>query len=102
MPENINNDIDPYNIEKHIAQLNGWEYSKSPDRLKKSYKFEDFKQCFQFITSCAAYAEKIGHHPEWTNVYSKLDITLTTHETKTVTNLDILTAEYMDTLFDAI
>jgi len=54
------------------------------------------------MTSCAAYAEKIGHHPDWHNVYNKLDVTLTTHDLKALSNLDILMAQYMDELEENI
>ena len=91
-------DTNAYDIEKEVKQLTSWEKKENPDSLEKSFKFKDFVSAFKFMTSCAAYAEKIGHHPDWHNVYNKLDVTLTTHDTGGLTNLDILMAQYMDEL----
>lgn len=91
-------EIDPNNIEDEIKKLKDWEKTDNPLTIQKSFKFKDFKQAFQFMTSCAAYAEKIGHHPDWHNTYNKLDVKLTTHDTGSLSNLDILMAQYMDEL----
>jgi 4a-hydroxytetrahydrobiopterin dehydratase len=91
-------DIDPYDIDKEVGKLIDWHRSENPDALQKSFKFKNFVDTFRFMTSCAAYAEKIGHHPDWRNVYNKLDVTLTTHDTGGLSNLDILMAKYMDEL----
>ena len=89
-------------MDGEVEKLKNWERKSEPDSITKSYEFKDFKQAFQFMTSCAAYAEKIGHHPDWHNVYNKLDVTLTTHDLKALSNLDILMAQYMDELEENI
>jgi 4a-hydroxytetrahydrobiopterin dehydratase len=57
-----------------------WRRESGPDRLSRCLKFRDFKEAFAFMTQIALWAEKLDHHPEWFNVYNRLDITLTTHD----------------------
>ena len=61
-----------------------------------SYKFKNFNEAFSFMTSIAIFADKINHHPEWFNVYSRVDVVLTTHDLNGVSELDITLAEHMD------
>lgn len=66
------------------------------DAIQRSFKFSDFKTAFAFMSSCALKAEQMDHHPEWFNVYNRVDVTLTTHDANGVTDLDIELAGYMD------
>jgi 4a-hydroxytetrahydrobiopterin dehydratase len=78
------------------AQLNGWQIAPGRDAIVKSYKFEDFKTAFAFMTRVALKAEQMDHHPEWLNVYGKVDVLLATHDADGVTALDVELAHYCD------
>ena len=74
----------------------GWAAVQGRDALAKSFKFADFKTAFAFMTRAALKAEQMDHHPEWSNVYSKVDVTLSTHDAGGVTALDVELAQYLD------
>lgn len=63
-----------------LAKLAGWEYGAKRDAISRSFKFSDFTEAFAFMTRVALHAEKADHHPEWFNVYNRVDIVLTTHD----------------------
>ena len=76
-------------IRKKFQEIEGWEkVSDGRDAYTKLFKFSDFKQAFSFMTSIAMKAEEINHHPEWENVYNKVNITLTTHDLGGMSKLD--------------
>lgn len=79
-----------------MENLPGWRDCKNRDAICKTFKFKDFRQTFAWMTSIALMAEKIDHHPEWFNVYNKVDVVLTTHSQGGVTLLDIELAKYMN------
>ena len=82
-----------------LRHLTGWsEVSGDRDAISKTYKFADFKAAFGFMTSCALKAEQMDHHPEWFNVYNRVEVTLTTHDADGVTMLDVELAGFMDAL----
>lgn len=81
-----------------ISSLNGWKLLSDRDAIKKTYKFDNFIDAFSFMTRCALIAEKMNHHPEWFNCYSTVDVTLSTHDCKGLSNLDIQLAKEMDKL----
>lgn len=85
-------------ISASLSQLDGWEVRN--EKLHKEYRFRDFAQAFSFMTGVALQAEKLDHHPEWTNVYNKVVVDLVTHETQPggggITPLDIHLAHVMD------
>ncbi len=76
----------------------GWVKVDGRDAIHKSFKFKDFSAAFGFMTRAALVAEKMDHHPEWFNVYNKVDVTLATHSAGGVTDLDIKLAEAMNQL----
>ena len=76
----------------------GWARATGRDAITKSYKFKDFNAAFGFMTRAALIAEKMDHHPEWSNVYNKVEVTLTTHSAGGVTEKDIKLAAAMDAL----
>ena len=82
-----------------LAKLSGWA-AKSGARaaIAKTFKFSDFKTAFGFMSSCAVKAEQMDHHPEWFKVYSRVEVTLTTHDADGVTELDVELAGFMDAL----
>lgn len=82
-----------------IDQLSGWEIlAGDRDAISKTFKFADFKTAFGFMSSCALKAEQMDHHPEWFNVYNRVDVILTTHDANGVTALDVELAGFMDGL----
>ena len=66
------------------------------DAISRTYRFSDFTAAFGFMTRTALMAEKLDHHPEWFNVYNRVDVTLTTHDADGVTELDVTLATFMD------
>jgi 4a-hydroxytetrahydrobiopterin dehydratase len=66
------------------------------DAIQRTYRFSDFTAAFGFMTRTALMAEKLDHHPEWFNVYNRVDVTLTTHDADGVTELDVTLAKLMD------
>ena len=67
------------------------------DAIQRTYRFADFNAAFGFMTRAALMAEKLNHHPEWFNVYSRVEVTLATHDADGVTELDVKLATFMDT-----
>lgn len=78
----------------------GWEMVEGRDAITKSYKFKDFADAFGWMTRAAIWAEKWNHHPEWSNVYNRVEVTLTTHDFDGVGTLDAKLARKMDGLFE--
>ena len=71
-----------------LTGLPGWTKLHARQAIGKSFKFADFRQAFAFMTEIALYAEKIDHHPEWTNVWNRVDIVLSTHSVGGLSPLD--------------
>ena len=78
------------------ARLPGWTVPAGRDAIQRTFKFKDFSQAFGFMTRAALVAEKMDHHPEWTNVWNRVDVTLSTHSAGGLTELDVKLAEAMD------
>ncbi len=89
-------DPDPAEIAALIAT--GWSLSDDGTALHKAFKFKNFIEAFGWMTQVAIHAEKMNHHPEWANVYRTVDVTLTTHDSGGLTELDLALARTMDTL----
>ena len=85
-------------VNNALEQLDGWQRTPGRDAIEKSFTFKDFSEAFAFMTRIALKAEKMDHHPEWFNVYNRVDITLTTHDTGGVSNKDIKLAAYINRL----
>jgi 4a-hydroxytetrahydrobiopterin dehydratase len=83
-------------IRKALENLPGWSLKEG--KLAKSFKFSNFVAAFGFMTRAAIEAEKMDHHPEWFNVYNKVDVRLTTHEANGITQRDVALAEKMNEL----
>jgi 4a-hydroxytetrahydrobiopterin dehydratase len=78
------------------ARLPGWTMAAGRDAIQRTFKFKDFSEAFGFMTRAALVAEKMDHHPEWTNVWNRVDVTLSTHSAGGLTELDVKLAEAMD------
>jgi 4a-hydroxytetrahydrobiopterin dehydratase len=85
-----------------LAKLSGWSEVKGRDAITREFKFSDFNEAFGFMARAALIAEKLDHHPEWFNVYNKVEVTLATHDAGGVTERDIKLAQAMDRLAKAI
>ena len=78
---------------------NGWTLNDDRDAISRSFKFADFADAFGWMTRVAIWAEKWDHHPEWSNVYNRVDVTLTTHDFDGLSTLDAKLARKMDGLY---
>lgn len=85
----------------HAAQAHlhtDWQYDAARPALKRCFVFADFNQAFGFMSRVALYAEMHNHHPEWFNVYNRVEVTLTTHDAGGISQRDIDMAQWMDQL----
>jgi 4a-hydroxytetrahydrobiopterin dehydratase len=85
-------------IQSELAKLSGWSLRDDGEAILKTFKFRNFIEAFGFMTRSALHAEKLDHHPEWFNVYSKVDVTLSTHDAGGLTELDFKLAQLMDSV----
>ncbi len=87
-------------IAEGLADLKGWTLLKDRPAIFKSYKFKNFVDAWNFMDEVAFNAEDMGHHPEWTNVYNLVDITLSTHDVGGLSELDFDLAAIIDEIHD--
>ena len=83
-----------------LAKLERWTEVAGRDAISRKFTFRDFNEAFGFMARAALIAEKLDHHPEWFNVYNKVEVTLATHDAGGVTERDLELAEAMDRLAD--
>jgi 4a-hydroxytetrahydrobiopterin dehydratase len=81
-----------------LARLKRWGEVAGRDAITRKFVFKDFNEAFGFMARAALIAEKLDHHPEWSNVYKTVDVTLSTHDAGGLTELDIKLAEAMNKL----
>ena len=79
-----------------LTRLGAWTLSADGKAIARTYKFADFGAAFGFMASAALAAEKLDHHPDWSNSWNKVEVTLSTHSAGGVTDLDVKLAEAMD------
>ena len=80
-----------------LSKLSGWSKVEGDrDAIQKTFRFKDFNQAFGFMTRVALKADQLDHHPEWFNVYNRVEVTLATHDADGVTELDVTLASFMD------
>lgn len=72
-----------------LARLAGWERQSGRPAISKTYQFDDFRAAFAWMVRIAEVAERMNHHPEWTNIYNRVEVTLATHDAGAVTQLDV-------------
>ena len=80
--------------------LSDWDYDEARDAITRSIVFTDFAEAFGFMTQIALIAEKMDHHPEWTNVWNRGEILLTTHDAGGLSTRDVELAEAIDSILD--
>ena len=83
-------------IEAALAKRGDWK--RTDDKLVREFIFQDFNEAFGFMARCALIAESLEHHPEWFNVYNRVEVKLTTHDAGGLTVLDFKLAEAMDAI----
>ncbi len=93
--------LDPAARAAALAALPAWAAAPDRDAITRTYRFADFSEAFGFMARAALVAEKMDHHPEWTNVYDKVTVVLTSHDAGGVTARDIRLAEAMDRIAGA-
>ena len=83
-------------IAEKLKDLSGWGLEETGKAISRSFKFSNFRKAFAFMTESALTAEKLDHHPEWSNVYSSVAVRLTTHSAGGLTELDFNLATAMN------
>jgi 4a-hydroxytetrahydrobiopterin dehydratase len=81
-----------------LADLKGWDLAPERDGIRKSFRFASFVEAFGFMARVALLAEKADHHPEWSNVYNRVEILLTTHDADGLSARDVALAKAIDAL----
>jgi 4a-hydroxytetrahydrobiopterin dehydratase len=81
-----------------LATLGGWSEVPGRDAIGRSFSFADFNQAWGFMTRVALAADKADHHPEWSNVYNKVEIVLSTHDAGGVSDKDVALARFIDSI----
>ena len=90
--------LTPDEREEALPSLPGWTWDAERDAIAKTFRFGDFSAAFGFMTRVALAAEKADHHPEWSNVWNRVDILLTTHDAKGLTRKDVDVAKRIEAL----
>ena len=81
--------------EAALARLDGWRAVQGRDAIEKEFRFKDFNAAFGFMSRVALQAEKLDHHPEWSNVYNRVHVVLSTHDAGGVTDKDVALARFI-------
>jgi 4a-hydroxytetrahydrobiopterin dehydratase len=84
--------LDSISVQQELKKLEGWSLRDDGLAIVRAFKFANFSEAFGFMTECALAAEKLNHHPEWSNVYSRVKVCLTTHDAQGITERDFLLA----------
>ena len=98
MPDDDYKKLPEQEIEHEVAKIPGWKVLNG--KLNRTFEFESFVQAFGFMTKVAMESEKLNHHPEWFNVYNRLEINLVTHDVNGISNYDIKLAENINRLYN--
>lgn len=88
--------LSPERRAEALAELDGWRPAEGRDAITRSFRFADFNAAFGFMSRVALMAEKMDHHPEWFNVYNRVEITLTTHDVDGLSERDLRLARFCD------
>jgi 4a-hydroxytetrahydrobiopterin dehydratase len=90
--------LSPAELAEALDGLAGWQSAREGAAITKSFRFRNFVEAWGFMSKVALLAEKLDHHPDWSNVYRTVDITLNTHDSGGVTGLDITLARQIEAL----
>jgi 4a-hydroxytetrahydrobiopterin dehydratase len=91
--------LDKKAVDEALAEIAGWTLARDGAAISRTFTFRNFSEAFAFMTRCALAAEKMDHHPDWSNVYKTVDVTLNTHDAGGLTALDFELAKKMDRYF---
>lgn len=91
----------PDELSQLLAELKQWQLSEDSRAIHRSFKFADFNEAFGFMTRVAIKAQEMDHHPEWSNVYDRVDITLSTHAAKGLSERDARLARFIESITSA-
>ena len=94
--------LEPNAARERVAELPAWRYDESTGAITRKFAFADFAQAFAFMTAVALVAEKRDHHPEWSNVWNRVEITLTTHDANGLSQRDVNMAWAIDRLLGSV
>jgi 4a-hydroxytetrahydrobiopterin dehydratase len=92
------NKLDEQARKRIAGRVPHWQPVGGRDAIRRTFTFQDFNAAFGFMTRAALVAEQMNHHPEWTNVWNRVEVTLSTHDAGGLTELDLKLAESMDRL----
>lgn len=84
--------LSPEAVRGHLERMSGWRVVAGRDAIRKTFQFKTFSEAFGFMARVALAAEKLDHHPEWSNVFNRVDMVLATHDVQGVTEMDIALA----------
>ena len=88
--------LDENAIHQEMQKIDGWEMVDGKDAITKTFKFKNVSQAWAFMSRVSLLAEKMNHHPEWFNVYNRVEVTLNTHDVGGLSALDFKMAAAMD------
>lgn len=91
--------IDPTTLSSRLEALPGWTLDEEQRAISRNFRFHDFAQAFGFMSQMAIVSEKMDHHPEWFNVYNRVEVRLTTHDANGLTARDLDWATRADSAF---
>lgn len=91
--------LDAESLKRHLAGLPGWTHHADRGAISRSFRFANFAEAFGFMAQMAAVSERLDHHPEWFNVYNRVEVTLTTHDADGLSERDITWAKAADGAF---
>ena len=94
--------LDAESLKHHLAGLPGWTHHPERGAISRSFRFANFAEAFGFMAQMAAVSERLDHHPEWFNVYNRVDMTLTTHDCQGLSQRDVDMARLADAAFQAM
>lgn len=94
--------LEPAQVREVLATLQHWKLDETRGAITRSFRFAGFGEAFAFMTRVALAAERADHHPEWFNVYNRVDVTLTTHDCQGLSQRDIDLARLADSTFDML
>lgn len=85
-----------WEISRQLEALSAWQLAEDGASIRRSYRFADFNGAFGFMTRVALRAEQLDHHPDWRNVYNRVEVVLSTHDAGGLTELDFRLAAFME------
>jgi 4a-hydroxytetrahydrobiopterin dehydratase len=83
---------------QNLAGLDGWQLNTDKTAISRSFRFRDFNAAFGFMSQIALMAERLDHHPDWSNVYNRVDVTLSTHDAGGLSDKDMVMARFINDL----